>query len=126
MRRFSRRSVPLTSSLLLLAAGGLAACDGDLVDEDHRFYCADQRGVVVDSDRCERDNGSGGFFLFHSTGYAPGYTPGTQLPPGGRSFPYKDMTQRKHWNLGPGKVTNGGTVKVSVVGKGGLPRSAGG
>jgi len=41
------RSVSLTSTFLLLAAGGVAACDSGNDTQDEGFYCADENGVVV-------------------------------------------------------------------------------
>ena len=45
-RRMTSRSVSLTSTFLLLAAGGVAACDNDDT-QDEAFYCADENGTVV-------------------------------------------------------------------------------
>jgi hypothetical protein len=119
------RSVSLTSTFLLLAAGGVAACDNDDT-QDEGFYCADANGVVVDEDNCDDDgnNGVGGvgllpFFIWHSTSYRPGYAVGTKLPPGGSRFAYNDRAARQRFGLpATGRVSNG-TVKTSVVGKGG-------
>jgi hypothetical protein len=126
-RRMSSRSVSLTSTFLLLAAGGLAACDNDeYVDEG--FYCADANGVVVDEDLCDDDNdggngGGGGFFIWHSSGYRSGYKVGHKLPSGGQKFAYNDSAARSRFGLpSSGKISNG-TVKTSVVGKGGGSRS---
>ncbi|MEU4687635.1 hypothetical protein [Actinoplanes sp. NPDC023714] len=125
-RRMSSRSVSLTSTFLLLAAGGAAACDNDeYVDEG--FYCADQNGVVVDEDYCDDDyngGGGGGFFIWHSSGYSRGYPVGYKLPPGGNKFAYNDAASRSKFGLpSSGKISNG-TVKTSVVGKGGGGRSS--
>ncbi|BBH64574.1 hypothetical protein ACTI_12590 [Actinoplanes sp. OR16] len=111
----------LTSTFLLLAAGGAAACDNDeYVDEG--FYCADADGVVVDEDYCDDDyNGGGGtgFFIWHSSGYSRGYPVGHRLPAGGSKFAYNDAASRSKFGLpSSGKISNG-TVKTSVVGKGG-------
>jgi len=134
-RRMASRSVSLTSTFLLLAAGGLAACDSDeTVDEG--FYCADENGVVVDDDNCDDDGTNVGgvgllpFFIWHSAGYRPGYPVGTKLPPGGSKFAYNDRAARSSFGLPTtGRITNG-TVKTSVVGKGGgsagKSRSSGG
>ena len=124
-RKMTSRSVSLTSTFLLLAAGGVAACDNDDT-QDEGFYCADANGVVVDEDNCDDDgnNGGGGigllpFFIWHSTSYRPGYAVGTKLPPGGSRFAYNDRAARQRFGLpATGRVSNG-TVKTSVVGKGG-------
>jgi hypothetical protein len=126
-RRMSSRTVSLTSTFLLLAAGGLAACDNDeYVDEG--FYCADADGTIVDEDLCDDDGGGGGggFFIWHSSGYRSGYPIGTRLPAGGTKFPYNDAASRSKFGLpSTGKIPNG-TVKSSVVGKGGGGSSSGG
>jgi hypothetical protein len=116
------RSVALTSTFLLLAAGGTAACDSS-DEQDETFYCADESGTVVDEDNCDDDGRSGvgvlPFFLWHSAGYGRGYPVGTKLPPGGGKFPYNDRTSRGAFGLPTtGRVGNG-TVKAGVVGKGG-------
>ena len=124
-KRITSRSVSLTSTFLLLAAGGVAACDNDDT-QDEGFYCADANGVVVDEDNCDDDGntGVGGvgllpFFIWHSASYRPGYAVGTKLPPGGSRFAYNDRAARQRFGLPTtGRVTNG-TVKTSVVGKGG-------
>ena len=120
----SSRSVSLTSTFLLLAAGGVAACDNDKQDEG--FYCADANGTVVDEDYCDDDNNNGGgvglvplFFIWHSAGYRPGYPVGYRLPAGGSKFAYNDRAARSSFGLpSSGRISNG-TVKTSVVGKGG-------
>jgi hypothetical protein len=116
------RSVSLTSTFLLLAAGGAAACDNDR-HQDEGFYCADANGRVVDEDYCDDDHyyggGGGGFFIWHSTSYRPGYPVGTLLPAGGSRFAYNDTAARSRYGLPTtGRIGNG-TVKTSVVGKGG-------
>ena len=122
-RRMTSRSVSLTSTFLLLAAGGLAACDNGPDSQDEGFYCADENGVIVDEDNCD-DNGGGGvgllpFFIWHSTGYRPGYAVGSKLPPGGSRFAYNDRAARQSFGLPTaGRISNG-TIKTSVVGKGG-------
>ena len=122
-RRMTSRRVALTSTFLLLAAGGTAACDSS-EEQEETFYCADENGTVVDEDYCDDDGRSGvgvggAFFLWHSVGYGRGYAPGTKLPPGGARFPYNDRAQRSAFGLpSTGRVSNG-TVKTSVVGKGG-------
>lgn len=118
----------LTSTFLLLAAGGLAACDSDeYVDEG--FYCADADGTIVDEDLCDDDGGGGGgggFFIWHSSGYRSGYPVGSKLPAGGTKFAYNDAASRSKFGLpSSGKISNG-TVKTSVVGKGGSGSSSGG
>lgn len=124
------RSVSLTSTFLLLAAGGVAACDSGNDTQDEGFYCADENGVVVDEDNCDDDNnnnnnGGGGlgllplFFIWHSVGYGGGYPVGSRLPPGGSKFAYNDRAARSSFGLpSTGRIANG-TVKTSVVGKGG-------
>jgi hypothetical protein len=121
----SSRSVSLTSTFLLLAAGGVAACDSSNDTQDEGFYCADENGVVVDEDNCDDNNNGGGvgllplFFIWHSTGYRSGYPVGYRLPPGGGRFPYNDRAARSSYGLpATGKIANG-TIKTSVVGKGG-------
>jgi hypothetical protein len=116
--------VSLTSTFLLLAAGGVAACDND-DDRNEGFYCADANGVVVDEDYCDDDDNNGGggfgggFFIWHSSGYRSGYPVGHRLPAGGSKFAYNDRAARSSFGLpSTGRITNG-TVKTSVVGKGG-------
>jgi hypothetical protein len=120
------RSVSLTSTFLLLAAGGVAACDNGDDAQDEGFYCADENGVVVDEDNCDDDNNrSGGgvglipFFIWHSSSYRSGYGVGQKLPPGGNRFAYNDQAARQRFGLpATGRIANG-TIKSSVVGKGG-------
>jgi hypothetical protein len=121
-RRMSSRTVSLTSTFLLLAAGGTAACDNDDDYQDEGFYCADANGTVVDEDYCDDDDsyrGGAGFFIWHSTSYRAGYPVGYRLPAGGNRFAYNDRAARSAYGLpATGRITNG-TVKTSVVGKGG-------
>ena len=124
-RRMSSRSVTLTSSFLMLASGGVAACDSGNRYHDEGFYCADANGVVVDEDNCDDNRSSGGglgalpFFIWYSSAFRPGYPVGYRLPPGGNRFPYNDRAARQSFGLPPtGKISNG-TIKTSVVGKGG-------
>jgi hypothetical protein len=123
-RRMSSRSVTLTSSFLMLAAGGVAACDNGNDYHDEGFYCADQNGVIVDEDLCDDNNyhSGGGFYpyyIWHSPSYRSGYRVGSTLPAGGAKFAYNDKTSRSAFGLpSTGKIGNG-TVKTSVVGKGG-------
>ncbi|GAB2574145.1 hypothetical protein Aab01nite_20910 [Paractinoplanes abujensis] len=119
----------LTSTFLLLAAGGLAACDNDDDYEDAGFYCADANGTVVDEDYCDDDNDGGSglgvlpFFIWYSSGYRAGYPVGYKLPPGGNKFAYNDTKARQSFGLpASGRIGNG-TIKTSVVGKGGVARS---
>ena len=121
----SSRSVSLTSTFLLLAAGGVAACDSSDDTQEEGFYCADENGVVVDEDNCDDDGGSNvgvgllPFFIWHSVAYRPGYPIGYRLPAGGSRFAYNDRASRAKFGLPTtGRITNG-TVKTSVVGKGG-------
>src|SRR5690349_12434791 len=121
----SSRSVSLTSTFLLLAAGGVAACDSSDDTQDEGFYCADANGVVVDEGNCD-DNGShvGGLgllpcFIWHSTAYRPGPPVRYRLPPGVGGPAHHDPASRAKFGLpSAGRITNG-TVKTSVVGKGG-------
>jgi len=128
-RRMSSRSVALTSTFLLLAAGGTAACDNDDQYQDEGFYCADENGTIVDEDYCDDDNDGGGgfvggFFIWHSTSYRSGYPVGSRLPAGGSRFPYNDKASRSAYGLpSSGRISNG-TVKTSVVGKGGSGTSS--
>ena len=125
-RRMTSRSVSLTSTFLLLAAGGVAACDNGEETRDEGFYCADENGVVVDEENCDDDNDRVGgvglvplFFIWHSSSYRPGYGVGTKLPPGGNRFAYNDRAARQRFGLpATGRISNG-TIKTSVVGKGG-------
>ena len=125
-RRMTSRSVSLTSTFLLLAAGGLAACDNGNDTQDEGFYCADENGVVVDEDNCDDDNDRAGggvgfvpFFIWHSSSYRSGYGVGQKLPPGGNRFAYNDRAARQRFGLpSTGRIANG-TIKSSVVGKGG-------
>jgi hypothetical protein len=124
-RRMASRSVSLTSTFLLLAAGGVAACDNGDETRDEGFYCADENGVVVDEDYCDDDYDGGGgvgfvpFFIWHSSSYRSGYPVGYKLPAGGSRFAYNDVASRQRFGLPTsGKISNG-TIKSSVVGKGG-------
>jgi hypothetical protein len=126
------RSVSLTSTFLLLAAGGVAACDNDNDRHDEGFYCADANGVVVDEDNCDdnRNNGGGGlgllpFFIWHSSGYRSGYPIGSRLPSGGSRFAYNDRAARSSFGLPESGRIGNGTIKSSVVGKGGSGSSTG-
>jgi len=125
----SSRSVSLTSTFLLLAAGGVAACDSDNDTQKEGFYCADENGTVVDEDNCDDDdnnNNNGGglgllplFFIWHSVSYGGGYPVGYRLPAGGSRFAYNDRAARQSFGLpATGRIANG-TGKTSVVGKGG-------
>jgi hypothetical protein len=122
-RRMTSRSVTLTSSFLMLAAGGVAACDSGNRYHDEGFYCADANGVVVDEDYCDDHHHYGGgvvpYYIWHSSSYGRGYPVGYRLPAGGSRFAYNDRTARSSFGLPTtGKIGNG-TVKTSVVGKGG-------
>ena len=122
-RRMSSRSVTLTSSFLMLASGGVAACDSGNRYHDEGFYCADANGVVVDEDYCDDNHYYGGgvvpYYIWHSSSYGRGYPVGYRLPAGGSKFAYNDKTSRSSFGLPTtGKIGNG-TVKTSVVGKGG-------
>jgi len=119
-RRMSSRSVSLTSTFLLLAAGGTAACDNNRYHNEG-FYCADANGVIVNENYCDDNRYYGGtpYYIWHSTGYRSGYTVGSRLPPGGSKFAYNDQASRSSFGLpATGRIGNG-TIKTSVVGKGG-------
>jgi len=114
------RSVSLTSTFLLLAAGGSAACDSGRKYHDEGFYCADEQGRIVDENYCDdnRYNG-GGYYIYHSPSYRSGLPIGALLPAGGSRFAYNDKAARTSFGLpSTGRVGNG-TIKSSVVGKGG-------
>ncbi len=123
VRRMTSRRVALTTSFLLLAAGGTAACDSSN-EQDETFYCATEDGTIVDEDYCDDDDSrgggfGGGFFIWHSTSYRPGLKAGSKLPAGGGRFAYNDRAARSSFGLpATGRISNG-TVKTSVVGKGG-------
>jgi hypothetical protein len=122
-RRMSSRSVSLTSTFLMLAAGGAAACDSGSRYHDEGFYCADANGVIVDEDYCDdtRHYGTGvlPYYIWHSSSYRAGYPVGFRLPSGGSRFAYNDQASRKSFGLPTtGRIGNG-TVKTNVVGKGG-------
>jgi hypothetical protein len=128
----SSRRVTLTSTFLLLAAGGTAACDNGDQSQEEGFYCADAEGVIVDEDNCDDTNSNVGgvgflpFFIWHSSGYRSGYPVGSRLPAGGAKFAYNDRAARSSFGLPTsGKISNG-TVKTSVVGKGGGGTSSSG
>ncbi|MEV6344982.1 hypothetical protein [Actinoplanes sp. NPDC051851] len=122
-RRMSSRNVTLTSTFLLLAAGGAAACDNGGNDyQDEGFYCADADGVVVDEDYCDDDGGGylgGGYYIWHSPRYRSGYPVGYKLPTGGSRFAYNDAAARSRYGLSSSGRIGNGTIKTSVVGKGG-------
>jgi hypothetical protein len=124
-RRMSSRSVSLTSTFLMLAAGGAAACDSGSRYHDEGFYCADANGVIVDENLCDANRSYGGgagfvpYYIWHSSGYRSGYPIGYRLPSGGNKFAYNDTASRSSFGLpSTGKIGNG-TIKTSVVGKGG-------
>jgi hypothetical protein len=118
----SSRSVSLTSSFLLLAAGGTAACDSSRQYHNEGFYCADAAGRIVDENLCDANRSYGGgipYYIYHSPSYVSGYAIGSLLPAGGSRFAYNDRSARTSFGLpSTGKIGNG-TVKTSVVGKGG-------
>ena len=124
------RSVSLTSTFLMIAAGGAAACDSSNDYHDEGFYCADANGVVVDEDLCDDHRSYGGgllpYFIWHSSGYRSGYPVGYRLPSGGSRFAYNDKAARSSFGLpSTGRIGNG-TIKTSVVGKGGSGTSGSG
>jgi len=116
------RSVSLTSTFLLLAAGGSAACDRGSRYHDEGFYCADEQGRVVDEDFCDDNRHYGSsypYYIYHSPSYRSGYPVGSLLPSGGSRFAYNDTAARSSFGLpSSGRIGNG-TIKTSVVGKGG-------
>ena len=120
-RRMSSRSVSLTSTFLLLAAGGTAACDNNRYHNEG-FYCADANGVIVDESYCDDNHhyyGGSPYYIWHSPGYRAGYPIGGRLPPGGSRFAYNDQASRRSFGLPTtGRIGNG-TIKTNVLGKGG-------
>ena len=114
-RRMASRSISLTSTFLLLAAGGVAACDNDDT-QDEGFYCADENGVVVDEDNCDDDSGTSSYFLWHSPGYPRGLRPGTVLDDG-EAFPAGDRTTRRAFKLPATGTVSNGTIKTNIVGR---------
>src|SRR3954470_389650 len=103
-RRMSSRSVSLTGTFLLLAAGGAAACDNGNKYHDEGFYCADANGVIVDEVLCDDHRSYAGaglypYYIWHSSGYRPGYSIGSRLPVGGTKFAYNDAAARKSFGL---------------------------
>src|ERR1700733_13504560 len=118
-RRMSSRSVSLTSTFLLLAAGGTAACDNNRYHNEG-FYCADANGRIVNESYCASGYyGGTPYYIWHSPGYRSGYSIGSLLPPGGSRFAYNDQASRRSFGLPTtGRIGNG-TIKSSVVGKGG-------
>lgn len=141
-RRMSSRSVSLTSGFLLLAAGGLAACDDagdDYHDEERHYQCAvDVNGEpqAVDCDDVD-DDGHGGGVVFVGGVYQPVYihsapatavrsvAPGQKLPAGGYRIAYADVDGRTRAGLPPRGAIANNTIKTSVVGRGGAPAPAG-
>jgi hypothetical protein len=117
----SSRSVSLTSTFLMLAAGGAAACDNNRYHNEG-FYCADANGVIVNESFCDDSHyygGTPGYYIWHSPSYRAGYPIGYRLPTGGSRFAYNDKASRASFGLpSTGKIGNG-TIKTSVVGKGG-------
>jgi hypothetical protein len=125
----SSRSVSLSSTFLLLAAGGSAACDNSRDYHREGFYCADANGVVVDEDLCDANRHYGGglvpYYIWHAPFYGGGYPVGFRLPSGGNRFAYNDQASRSTFGLPKtGRIGNG-TVKTNVVGKGGGGTSTG-
>ena len=114
----------LTSTFLLLAAGGAAACDND--DETRTRASTAPTRTASSSTRTTATTTTavGGVGLLPSSsgtrpGYRSGYPVGTKLPAGGSKFAYNDKAARSAFGLpATGRIGNG-TVKTSVVGKGG-------
>jgi hypothetical protein len=121
------RSVSLTSTFLMLAAGGAAACDSGKKYHDEGFYCADEQGRIVDEDFCDDNrvySGAHPYYIYHSPNYGAALLVGSLLPLGGSRFAYNDRTARSSFGLpSTGRIGNG-TVKTSVVGKGGSGSSS--
>lgn len=126
-------TLPVT--FLMLAAGGLAACDSTSESdyEDGHFYCTDSNGTVIDESYCDEDDpnyNSGSFFYYMgSSVHAPpaghgSYPLGSKMPPNAVKFPVTDATSRSKYGLPTrGRVSNG-TVKTGVIGKGGAGSTA--
>ena len=143
MRRMSSSRVIGAGALLALAGPGLAACDDasdvEPVQQDTQFQCAIERpgGIeeAVDCDQVDDDDGTvyvGGYsypvFIHSYPASGTAYSPGQRLPSDSsrHRIGYKDSAGRQQWGLPPsGKVANGYTTKVGVVGKGGAPAKAG-
>lgn len=131
----SSRKVSLPLSFMLLAAGGLAACDSPSEDdyEDGHFYCTDANGVVVDDDRCDEASpnyNSGSFFYYMgSSVHAPpaghsAYPVGSRMPSNAVKFSVTDKAARTKFGLPTSGRVGNGTVKTGVVGKGGAGSTA--
>lgn len=124
----SSRRVVLTSTFLMIAAGGMAACDSAEEVEDGHFYCSDANGVVIDEDYCDNSspNYNSSTFIWWGGSSVHGnssYPVGTKLPAGGQKFSVTDTAARQKFGLpSTGRVSNG-TVKTGVVGKGGAGSS---
>ncbi|MEU8662952.1 hypothetical protein [Actinoplanes philippinensis] len=85
-------------------------------DTDEVFYCADEEGMVVEAEFCADTYPSGTYFLWHSTSFSRGMTPGEYLDDGDY-FDANDKASRTAFRLpATGPVANG-TVKTGVVGK---------
>ena len=97
------RSVSLTSTFLLLAAGGTAACDRGSKYHDEGFYCADEQGRIVDEDYCDDNRYYGAtshpYYIYHSPSYRSGLPIGSLLPSGGSRFAYNDKASRSSFGL---------------------------
>jgi hypothetical protein len=128
----SSRRVVLSTTFLMLAAGGMAACDSsgdENPNEDGHFYCTDANGTVIDEDYCDEDNenyNSGGAYFMYmgSSMHAPPaghttYPAGSKLPATAPRFSVTDTAARQKFGLPTrGRISNG-TVKTGVIGKGG-------
>jgi hypothetical protein len=131
-RRMSSRRVVLPVSFMLLAAGGMAACDSASEVEDGHFYCTNAAGEVINEDYCDEgseDYDSSMFFMYMgSSMHAPPsgyqtYPRGSKLPAQAPKFSITDKASRSKFGLpASGRVANG-TVKTGVVGKGGAGSS---
>jgi hypothetical protein len=113
---YSGSEVPYYTGAQEVGGGGEAV--GGTVEEieEEVFYCADQDGMVVEEEFCADTYPSGVYFLWHSTSYARGMTPGDHLDDGDY-FDARDKASRKAFKLpATGTVANG-TIKTGVVGK---------
>lgn len=126
-RRMSSRRVVLPATFVMLAMGGVAACDSSSDNEDGHFYCSDENGVVVDEDRCDDPDGSGGAYFFGYMGSSihgnNTYPVGSRLPAGHQRLANTPANRTKFGLPARGRISNG-TVKTGVVGKGGPGSSA--
>jgi hypothetical protein len=83
---------------------------------DEVFYCADEDGEIVDEELCADGDGGTSYFLWHSSGYDRGLSPGTVLDDG-EHFPAGDRAARRAFKLPAAGAVSNGTVKTNVVGR---------